>query len=292
MSAPKPTLTKAQMNQLLNCQDTLKSSFQELATATKKLNQTRLNLEKEAAGETPTSRGSTFYNNIHNEQALKDAHGVVKKLIKQFGADMARIEKNIGFLNSQTIYERRMSDLTNYYRDNISQDRQSTEAEKSKRAIANRMTTYYSRKDESIHSVTHYMSYIYWIVFALIVGVFCFSFVKGGYLRSSYETIKAVGRRVKGNVRKDLTGGALSRAPWRRRRTSWRSPRTSWKYPGKLTFNIKPKASTPVIQKAKIAEPYGGSLMSSGALLLAFLLIPKLFMPVIMFLKPLFLPYA
>ena len=74
-----PELTKAQINQLLNCQDNMKAGLQGLAIATKKMNQATNKIQKENAGLATTSRGSAYYKKIHNSQAAKDATAAIEK---------------------------------------------------------------------------------------------------------------------------------------------------------------------------------------------------------------------
>ena len=83
---------------------------------------------------------------------MNAANTTIDKITKDYTTDIASIDQNIGVLRSQEIYKKRIKDLIGYYKKNISSDQKQIADEKSKRAVANRMSTFYNDKSEtSIH---------------------------------------------------------------------------------------------------------------------------------------------
>jgi hypothetical protein len=135
MSNNTPKFTKQDLDKLLNCSDQLQSTFSAFKTATKKLNDEREKVKKQA---------------------------VIDNLVKQFSVDVSNIKKNIGVLRSQGIYEKRLNDLVNYYKQNIDDDKIDIEREQSKKAIANRMSTFYTDNTDYAADIKKYLMYLYW----------------------------------------------------------------------------------------------------------------------------------
>ena len=162
MSNNTPKFTKQDLDKLLNCSDQLQSTFASFKTATKKLNDEREKVKKQAAGIPTSTRGSSYYNNVQNKKALNQANKVIDNLVKQFSVDVSSIKKNIGVLRSQGIYEKRLNDLVNYYKQNIDNDKVEIEREQSKKAIANRMSTFYTDNTDSAADIKKYLMYLYW----------------------------------------------------------------------------------------------------------------------------------
>ena len=162
MSNNTPKFTKQDLDKLLNCSDQLQSTFASFKTATKKLNDEREKVKKQAVGIPTSTRGSTYYNNVQNKKALNQANKVIDNLVKQFSVDVSNIKKNIGVLRSQGIYEKRLNDLVNYYKQNIDDDKIEIEREQSKKAIANRMSTFYTDNTDYAADIKKYLMYLYW----------------------------------------------------------------------------------------------------------------------------------
>ena len=178
----KPKISKADMDKILNCQDQLQSSLEGLVKATKKFNEQSLKLEKQSAGLPTSTRGSPYYNMVYKKKALNAANNTIDKIVKDYTVDLAAIDKNIGTLKSQQTYQKRMNDLIAYYKQNISNDQREIADEKSKRAVANRMSTFYNEKTQTSKTVKSYTSYIYWgIFFFALAGLLRAIFMMGGF---------------------------------------------------------------------------------------------------------------
>ena len=174
MSDNTPKFTKKDLDKLLNCSDQLASTFNAFKLATKKLNDEREKVKKQAVGIPTTTKGSAYYNNIENKKALNKANNVIDNLVKQFSVDISNIVKNLGMLNSQVIYKKRLNDLAKYYKNNINQDKLDIERLSSKNAIANRMSTFYNDNSEWSSGIKKYVMYLYWplLIFSCVMLVF------------------------------------------------------------------------------------------------------------------------
>ena len=176
----KPKFTKADMNKILNCQDQLQSTLAGLANATKNFQDASDKIEKEAGGFPTTARGSNYYQRVQDKKALNAANTTIDKITKDYTTDIASIDQNIGVLRSQEIYKKRIKDLIGYYKKNISSDQKQIADEKSKRAVANRMSTFYNDKSETSKTVKKYTSYIYWGIFILALIMLIYNGIRGG----------------------------------------------------------------------------------------------------------------
>ena len=174
MSDNTPKFTKKDLDKLLNCSDQLASTFKSFKLATKKLNDEREKVKKQAIGIPTTTKGSNYYNNIQNKKALNKANSIIDNLVKQFSVDISDIGKNLGMLQSQVLYKKRLNDLTNYYKSNISNDKINIERLQSKNAIANRMSTYYNDNSNWAKSIKSYLMYLYWpiLIFSCVMLTF------------------------------------------------------------------------------------------------------------------------
>lgn len=211
----KPKISKADMDKILNCQDQLQSSLEGLVKATKKFNEQSLKLEKQSAGLPTSTRGSPYYNMVYKKKALNAANNTIDKIVKDYTVDLAAIDKNIGILKSQQTYQKRMNDLIAYYKQNISTDQKQIADEKSKRAIANRMSTFYNDKTQTSKKVKTYTSYIYWGIFAfalifllraiILMGGFNFGMITGALTSVKLATEKLINnadKKVKNKLSK------------------------------------------------------------------------------------------
>ena len=174
MSDNTPKFSKKDLDKLLNCSDQLASTFNAFKLATKKLNDEREKVKKQADGILTTTKGSAYYNNIQNKKALNKANSIIDNLVKEFSVDMSNIGKNLGMLNSQVLYKKRLNDLTKYYKTNISEDKMDIERLQSKNAIANRMTNYYNNNANWAKSLKSNLMYLYWpiLIFSCVMLVF------------------------------------------------------------------------------------------------------------------------
>jgi len=253
-----PKITQAQINQMLNCQDMLKASLQGLAKATKDLNQATIKVEKENAGLVPTSRGSAYYNKIHNSQAAKDASTTIDNIVQKYKTDIERIENNIKIFESQIAYQKRMQDLINYYKNNIKTDKKKIQDLRSNKAIANRMATFYQEKDNTALWYRKYLRGGYWTVIIILCIVILYDLIAGGYVTAGYH------RGV----------GAFHRA-------------RAWVGKGKHATSVQVGGNSPALSSDK-----GESLIKSSYILALLLIIPYLVRPVINALKSVLFPYA
>lgn len=174
MSDNTPNFSKKDLDKLLNCSDQLASTFNAFKLATKKLNDEREKVKKQSDGIPTTTKGSAYYNNIQNKKALNKANNIIDNLVKEFSVDMSNIGKNLGMLNSQVLYKKRLNDLTKYYKTNISEDKMDIERLQSKNAIANRMTNYYNNNANWAKSLKSNLMYLYWpiLIFSCVMLVF------------------------------------------------------------------------------------------------------------------------
>jgi len=280
----QPTLTKAQINKLLNCQDMMKSSLQGLAVATKKLNQATANVEKENAGLALTSRGSAYYKKHHNSQKAKDAANKVDAIINKYEEHLVRIESNLQFLESQITYQDKMNDLINYYKNNISDDKSKIETVRSNKAIANRMSTYYQDKDDSAIWYRKYLRVGYWSVIIVLCIIILYSLYKGQYMKNAYHATAAAISIAKDHIKtaKDKAIKAKTAAQEAAKKNSEKA-RRSVLVGGNKDYHDAAHRS---LLRTKTTLPY------STSLLLLLLLTPYVVEPIISVLKPIFFPYT
>ena len=130
----KLNLSAADKNKILNCQDELQSTLAGLVKATKSFQEASDKLEKRSASGL-SGRGSNYYQKMQDKKALDAANATIDKITKDYAVDISSIKKNIGVLTSQEIYQRRIKDLIEYYKQNISSDQKQIADEKSKRAV-------------------------------------------------------------------------------------------------------------------------------------------------------------
>lgn len=186
-----PQITQAQLNKIFNCQDELKSSFVALSTAAKKLNDTRLTLEREASGQPTTTHGASFYNNLHNKKAVAYSNNLINDVTDKFSTFIAELKKNLGFMKSQNTYLSRINELIHYYKENIKDDDKTIQDRKNTYAIANRMSDYYDKEGDGAKTIIYYMKYIYWSIFGFSLIFLIKNLLFGGYLKVFFSQIKA-----------------------------------------------------------------------------------------------------
>ena len=276
-------LTKAQINQLLNCQDMLKDSLQGLAVATKKMNQATDQIKKENAGIASTSRGSAYYKKIHNSQAAKDAANTIDKLVQKYEENISRIAANIRIFDSQLAYQKNMQELIQYYKNNITKDKSRIQSIESNEAIANRMSTYYQKKEGDAVWYRKYLRTGYWIVVVILSIIILFGLFSGGYMyeaydatKSAYEMARDHFKAKKTDTNKDnMSGGADEIKDSDEQRH--------------FLDNMREKLSE-FQERAKGHSQ--ATIVTSISILVLLLVVPFLVQPVISVLKPILFPYA
>ncbi len=277
-----PELTKAQINQLLNCQDNMKAGLQGLAIATKKMNQATNKIQKENAGLATTSRGSAYYKKIHNSQAAKDATAAIEKIVQKYEEDVRRIEANIKIFDSQKKYQKNMQNLVGYYKSNINSDKAKIQEIESNKAIANRMSRYYHKKDDNALWYRKYLHSAYWIVVVILVIIILFGLYSGGYIKQTYLASTAAYQLTRDHFKRKpsvvgknkMSGGADYYSDETRlgRQSQWRND---------------------IASGAKSAKKNSAAgLGTSISILILLLVIPFIVKPIITALKPVLFPYA
>ena len=212
----KLNLSAADKNKILNCQDELQSTLAGLVKATKSFQEASDKLEKRSASGL-SGRGSNYYQKMQDKKALDAANATIDKITKDYAVDISSIKKNIGVLTSQEIYQRRIKDLIEYYKQNISSDQKKIAEEKGKRSIANRMSTFYNDKSETSKTVKNYTSYLYWGIFIIALILLIYNGVRGGVsmvaitsiftstVDTAKQAVKKLNKKVKKNVKNPLT---------------------------------------------------------------------------------------
>ena len=203
MSDNTPKFTKKDLDKLLNCSDQLKSTFDTFRTATKKLNDEREKIKKQAIGIPTSMSASVYQKNIENKKALNKANSVIDNLVKQFSVDISNINKNIGVLNSQAIYQNRIGDLINYYKKNISDDEKEIKKKESEVAVANRMTKFYNKSSESANTAKNFIYVLYWplLIFSSIMLFYNIMNIPG-FFSNKYMFVKNSFTYLKNNFTK------------------------------------------------------------------------------------------
>ena len=119
---------------------------------------------------------------MQDKKALDAANATIDKITKDYAVDISSIKKNIGVLRlRKQIYQRRIKDLIEYYKQNISSDQKKIAEEKGKRSIANRMSTFYNDKSETSKTVKklyqlYLLGYIYYSTYIMLI----YNGVRGG----------------------------------------------------------------------------------------------------------------
>tara|TARA_B110000046_G_scaffold93228_1_gene101208 strand:+ start:7054 stop:7761 length:708 start_codon:yes stop_codon:yes gene_type:complete len=193
----KPELTREQINKMISCNDTFMNSMNKLDKVVIKLNNAALNLEADFI-QSPETINNYEYKK-RNLEASRKADEEVQMLINEYEDIIKSINDNIHYYNTLITYQTNMDDLTEHYNKSISADKQKIEALKSKKAIAQRMTTYYKKKTENVNWYNYYLNILYWIVFSVIVGCFV-------YLLGTYKT------DISGSISSDISGNILTDA--------------------------------------------------------------------------------
>jgi len=191
-------LTKKDIQKILSCQNTLRNSLENLSTTTKKLNATSVDLEKKLSGVPKYQKNTPYEKNDQNNAALQYANNEIDKITQQFLKDIKIIEQNLGILNSQEIYLKRINELVEYYKKNISDDKLEIEKDTAKKSIANRLSTFYNANENTAKTVNKYTIYVYWTIFGLVSLILLYNAAMGGALTMLYhKSVDVVAKGIK-----------------------------------------------------------------------------------------------
>jgi len=270
-----PKITQAQINQMLNCQDMLHDSLQGLAVATKKMNQATEQMKKENAGMATTSRGSAYYKKIQNSQAAKDAANTIDKLVQKYEENVQRVAANIRIFKSQIAYQRNMEQLIQYYNNNITKDKSRIQDIESNEAIANRMSTYYNKKDDTAVWYRKYLRTGYWIVVGVLSIIILFGLFTGNYMHEAYHATKAAYQMARDHLT-SKKGTSKSVASEKNQKGGFMQD----------TLNIDNA------KREEWKEHSQSTISTSIGVLILLLVVPFLVQPIISLLKPVLFPYA
>ncbi len=231
---------------------------------------------------------------VYKKKALNAANKTIDKIVKDYTVDLAAIDKNMGILRSQAIYQKRMNDLIAYYKQNISSDQRQIADERGKRAIANRMSTFYNDKTQTSKIVKSYAKYIYWILFffaliallraIIMMGGFNFGMITGALTSIKTATegiIKKEDKKVKNKLSKSEEA-KIMKGPKTLNRSSraFVDPRTR-----RSAFNEAKRANKTREQRFQFGGNKISSLQPWLAIVLIFLSMPFVIIPFII--KPL-----
>jgi cell fate (sporulation/competence/biofilm development) regulator YmcA (YheA/YmcA/DUF963 family) len=204
-------LTSEQLDKIINCQSTLKSSFDVFTKATDKLNALSIGLEQKMSAIPKYQTNTAFYKNNQNKKALQYANAEIDKITRQFLNNIKSIEQNIGVFDSQEIYLKRIQELVEYYKKNISADKLKIANDRSKISIANRLSTFYTENEGTAKTVNKYTLYVYWSIFAVVSVILTYNIIMGGTLNSIYEKSVALIVRTISTDEEKSKGGGKSR---------------------------------------------------------------------------------
>ena len=255
--------TQDQIQKMFKCTDTFVDSMNKLDNVVAKLNTAALNLEAEFLQ--PQRTEHNYESKKRNLEASRKADEEVQRLIDEYEKMVIAINDNISYYNTLITYQTNMGDLTEYYNTTITTDKQKIEALKSKKAIAQRMTTYYKNKDENVSWYNYYLKILYWIISGLLIGFFVyllFGKAKHKILAKMMEECKDPGRAGKGQ------GGAID----------------------EMCNKILPTESSNTIQPGPNSDKF--PVVKTGITLVFMLLTPYIIQPVVNLVKPYLFPYT
>jgi hypothetical protein len=306
-----PHLSKDQIDKILNCQDSFMGKMQELDAVVKKLNTAALQLEADFLQ--PPEIAANYANKKKNIEASEKADAEIKILMDEYEKIVIAINDNIEYYNTLLNYQTNMDDLLNYYYKTIDKDKDTIEKIKSKKAIAQRMTTYYKDKTESVSWYNYYLKYLYWIVLIIIGALFAYflfgkakNYALAGIAIKCDNMIKDYkARNVDPNSnwmiricnkthsslekyfqRNTLRGGAGEEEEGSSS-TSQESGSTS------STFQESSSSSSTSQETSRTSSSYFSyGIKSTGFIFFLLLLIPFIILPIMNFLRPYFFPYA
>jgi hypothetical protein len=199
-----------------------------------------------------------------------------------------------------------MDDLTKHYYTTIDKDKEQIEAIESKKAISQRMTTYYRKKTESVSWYNYYLKYLYWIVIIIVGGLFLYLFfgklknyALAGIAIKCDNMIKEYERN-----NKDKKGNWLIRMCEKTKFNLERHFITNNLSGGAVSFNSsatppkKGSSATPTKQGSSATPTKKGDndvacgIKSTGLIFSLLIFTPYILLPVMQFIKPYLFPYA
>lgn len=263
-----PKLSENQIKKILNCQDSFLGKMQELDKAAKKLNRAAVQLEADFLQ--PPEVKANYENKVKNQKAVEKATKEVDAIKKEFMLINNAINDNIGHYNTLLKYQTNMDDLEKYYYKTIDKNKNQVEKINSKKAISQRMASYYKDKTETASWYNYYLKYLYWAVLTAI-GIL--------YIYLLFGKLKHIAFIVISNKCKDIsmeykkTGKDLS---------------SNWIIRLCKKTNIKTNANKKNTNKTTNLC----GIKSTEFILLLLTLTPYILLPIITFLKPYIYPYA
>lgn len=267
-----PHLSQAQIHKILNCQDSFMGKMQDLDSVVQKLNTAALQLEADFLQ--PPEAASNYENKKRNLEASEKADAVVKELIDEFEKMAIAINDNIEYYNTLLNYQTNMDDLTKHYYTTIDKDKEQIEAIESKKAISQRMTTYYRKKTESVSWYNYYLKYLYWIVVIIVGGLFLYLFF--GKLKN--YALAGIAIKCDNMIKNYKKNGKDLKDNWLIQMCE------------KTKFNL---------ERHFITNKLGGGtddtvcgIKSTGLIFSLLIFTPYILLPVMQFIKPYLFPYA
>merc|ERR1712196_642607 len=101
-----------------------------------------------------------------------------------------RLNQKIEVIKLQELFVKNTCELSEYYNDNINENKDKFEKIQSKINMNNRMTEYYDEKVENINTWTYYGKYIYWLIITILTAILCYVSYKAGYIIGLINFIK------------------------------------------------------------------------------------------------------
>jgi len=260
-----PHLSKNQIDKILNCQDSFLGKMQELDKVVKKLNTAALQLEADFLH--PPEVAANYQNKKKNQEAAEKANKEVDEIKKEYLLIEKTINENIEHYNTLLNYQTNMYDLEKYYYKTIDKDKDQIEKIKSKKAIAQRMASYYKDKTDSVSWYNYYLKYFYWAIL-ISIGILFVYLLSGKFKHIAFAIITNKCRNI--NVEnKNNSGG------------NW-----VMRFCKKISNQNKSKERTP-----NVTNNICG-IKSTAFLLFLLIFTPHILIPTITFLKPYLYPYA
>lgn len=260
-----PHISKDQIDKILNCQDSFLGKMQELDKVVKKLNTAALQLEADFLQ--PPDITANYQNKKKNQEASERANKEVDAIKDEYLLIEKTINENIEHYNTLLNYQTNMYDLEKYYYKTIDKDKDQIEKIKSKKAIAQRMTSYYKGKTESVSWYNHYLKYLYWAILTSI-GILFIYLLFGKFKHIALAVITKKCRDINREHNNDSSGNWVIRLC------------------KKMNTQNESKEITP-----NVTNNICG-IKSTGFLLSLLIFTPYILLPIITFLKPYLYPYA
>lgn len=290
-----PHLSKDQIDKILNCQDSFMGKMQELDAVVKKLNTAALQLEADFIQ--PPEIAANYENKKRNIEASEKADSEIQILIDEYEKIVIAINDNIEYYNTLLNYQTNMDDLVKYYYNTIDKDKDTIEKLKSKKAIAQRMTTYYKNKTDSVNWYNYYLKYLYWIV-VIIIGLI-FSYLLFGKVKN--YALAGIAIKCDKMIKDYRSRNINPNSNWVIRLCN-KSKESLKKYfenntlgggGGEGEAKVRDSSTQTVDDNNSTSTNYFDyGIKSTGLIFFSLISIPFIILPVINFLRPYFFPYA